>query len=87
MSTYCRWKNSHPRDYKIDDAAMLRFVCLLIAMPIAVALVWVHALYEGGRSLARGRIIEALAYIVLTPFFTIGEAPGYFRARWNSITG
>lgn len=86
MNTYSRWKNAHPRDYKIDDAAMLRLLTLVLSSPFLVLAQWCFSLYEAGRMLRRGRTTEALAYALLTPFFTLGEAPGYFRARWLSIT-
>lgn len=87
MHAHSRWKNAHPRDYKIDDAAMAKFVALVITSPLLVVLVWASALREAGTLLIRGRVGEALAYAILTPFFTIGETPGYLRALWLRITG
>jgi hypothetical protein len=87
MYRYTRWKNAHPRDYKIDDAAMLAFVALLVSSPFLLVAVWAYAMLEAGTLLRRKCYLQAAAYLLLTPVFTLAECPGYFKARWLRITG
>lgn len=87
MQTYSRWKNANPRDSKIDDAEMARFMLLVATIPVVTLGAWALAVAEGVRLAARGHAGAALAYVLLTPFFTLGELPSYLRARWLNITG
>jgi len=87
MHKYTRWKNAHPRDCKINDAEVLKLIGLLALSPFLLLALWAYAVSEAGTLLRRKCYLQAAAYLLLTPVFTLAECPGYFKARWLRITG
>jgi hypothetical protein len=87
MSTYTRWKNAHPRDYKISDVEMLKFMLSLLVFMPSAPILFVWALRDGWKLLRRGRVLYAFTFVAFVPLVALGETPHYFKSWWNRITG
>lgn len=87
MHAYCRWKNpNNPHARKIDDAAMARFLVVVVISPTFILFAWALGLFHAARLCSRRRFLRAFLLMMLTFAGALCALPGYLRTYWHRVT-